>query len=167
MLNILIIIISSVITSSLWIWYYQYRIQRKFGTISLLAGLRKEIDMMIAEINKATDRSITLIEDQVRKAREETRQLREPPSQPKASSELSIAPETPSREPPAPATPAPENRNASTISMGTSSPETSLTPPEKAVMLYRNGHSISSIASELKMSQGEIKLMISLNSRKY
>lgn len=155
-----------------FVYFYLY-IRRRTGREGLLAGYRKEVDSLIAEIDRATDRDARLVEERIaalRKMLEEADRrialLSRDLERRRAGAELYNAlgkKPAPVEKPPAsvaealpaglPAPPKPDGGPARPLT-------------EQAAELSRQGFAAELIASRLGVSLSEVELALAVSRRR-
>lgn len=171
--NIVFPLLVSLGVSALYVHLWRRRLRRELETEAIIGKLKAEVDQMVRELNGTTERNIALLEDRIR----QTNELVE-----KASKAAGVLKRESEKQ---------DFSNQVYTSLGKSRPLNlmvddehvendepekyvmeepvdfeSLSIRDKALVLHRRGQNVDSIASELKMSRGEVELMISLHDRR-
>jgi hypothetical protein len=157
---------ASLVLCAFFFVYFHIYIRRRTGRENILAGYREEVDRLIAEIDRATDRDARLVEERIaelRKVLEDADRRIALLDRRRASTELytALGKSAPAAVPPVP----PAVSSATPIA-------TAETPPaarpitERVVELSRQGFAAELIAAKLGLSLSEVELAITVSRRR-
>jgi hypothetical protein len=161
---------ASLVLCAFFFVYFHLYIRRRTGSQSILAGYREEVNRLIAEIDRATDRDARLVEERIaalRKVLEDADRRIALLDRRRASTELytALGKAAPASEiPPSPASPvspAPPMPETSPAAGGEARPLT-----ERVAELSRQGFAAELIAARLGLSLSEVELAIAVSRRR-
>ncbi|MDR2746598.1 MAG: hypothetical protein LBB77_04045 [Treponema sp.] len=162
---------ASLVLCAFFFIYFHFYIRRRLGERNILAGYQDEVNRLIAEIDRATDRDAQLVEERIaalRKILEDADRRIALLDRRRPSTELYTAqgkplppapspvPEIPASKIPVPEIPAPP--------AGEEGPAVPLT--ERVAELSRQGFAAELIASRLGCSLSEVELAIAVSRRR-
>lgn len=133
-----------------------------------LGDVRAQVRDLIAELNGAADRSVTLLEDRIRQADELLRELRQDDTPPVHTGPPgdSFAAGAPAGQTPRPGHPRAEPpRSGRETAEPVPLPATAADRQAQVMRLHRLGFSAAAIAERLRTSLGEVELIVNLASK--
>lgn len=174
LLSVSVSVLASLVTCVVFVYLWRRRLRRELEIDMIVKKLKIEVGEMVTELNGTTERNIALLENQIRIVRELVDKAgkttgvlkREKVKHDLAgrvytslsrSKPLSIDAENES-ESESESEPEPDSNSIDFDSLSTR---------EKALVLNRQGEGLDTIASKLKLSRGEVELIISLHDRRH
>jgi hypothetical protein len=152
--------------------YFHIYIRRRTGSQNILAGYREEVDRLIAEIDRATDRDARLVEERIaglRKILEDTDRRIALLDRRPASTELYTALGKTAIVPPAPAavsSVSPAGAMSPVPAAGDETPPAARPLTDRVVELSRQGFAVELIAARLGLSLSEVELAITVSRQR-
>ena len=164
LLSVSVSVLVSLIVCAVFVYLWRRRLRRELETDAIIKKLKIEVGEMVTELNGTTERNIALLENQIRivrelvdKAGKTTGVLRREQEKHDLSSRVYTS--------------LSRSKPLSIDVDNESEPDNvdfdSLSTREKALVLNRKGERPDAIASKLRMSRGEVELIISLHDRRH
>ena len=172
LLSVSVSVLASLVTCVVFVYLWRRRLRRELEIDMIVKKLKIEVGEMVTELNGTTERNIALLENQIRIVRELIDKAGKTTGVLKREK---VKHDLASRVYTSLSRSKPLSIDVENESESENEPESdsnsidfeSLSTREKALVLNRQGEGLDTIASKLKLSRGEVELIISLHDRRH